>query len=214
MKRTALIFGALFIAATAMGSNEKYYEKMSETLKMFGTCKTLQDYQELANRFRVIANVQRDEWLPLYYEAQCHIMIGFMIQLESDLRDSYLERAATSIDNMIGMAPGEAELYVLKAFCYTGQLVIDPSQRAMGTTPLIHAAIARALEIEPDNPRAKFLLISNELGTAAYFGNDTAPLCEKAARLLQSWDDYQLKSPIYPDWGKNETEGIVRNCGL
>jgi hypothetical protein len=78
---------------------------------------------------------------------------------------------------------------------------------------MINAALGKALNIEPNNPRAQFLLISNELGTARYFGSDIAPICEKARQLLQSWDDYPLKSPIYPNWGRNETEGIVSSCG-
>ncbi len=83
----------------------------------------------------------------------------------------------------------------------------------MSTTPLIHTAIARALAIEPNNPRALFLRISNEMGNASFFGSDTAPICEEAAELLESWDAYELKSPIHPNWGRSETEGIVRGCG-
>ena len=75
------------------------------------------------------------------------------------------------------------------------------------------AALARALQIEPDNPRARFLQISNELGTATFFGSDTAPICEKARKLLETWDTYQLQSPIHPGWGKSETQGIVDSCG-
>lgn len=213
MKRITLLLSAMLIATVAMGGNEKYYQKMGETLGMFGTCSSVEDYQDLANRFRVIASVETGEWLPLYYEAQCYILIGFMDQLEADRRDSYLDKALSSIDDMVEMVPNEAEIHVLRAFCYTGQLVVNPPERAMNTTPLIHTAIARALAIEPNNPRALFLRISNEMGSASFFGSDTAPICEKASQLLQSWDAYELKSPIHPNWGRNETEGIVKRCG-
>lgn len=213
MKRTTLLLSAMLIATVAMGGNEKYYQKMGETMGQFGACSSVEDYQDLANRFRVIANVETGEWLPLYYEAQCYILIGFMDQLEADLRDSYLDKALSSIDDMVEMAPNEAEVHALRAFCYTAQLVVNPPERAMNTTPLIHTAIARALAIEPNNPRALFLRISNEMGSASFFGSDTAPICEKASQLLQSWDAYELKSPIHPNWGRSETEGIVKRCG-
>ena len=213
MKRTSLFAILVLASILAIGQNQKYTEKMGETIRMFGSCNTPADFQELANRFRVIANAEPGEWLPLYYEAHCYILMSFMGQSGTELRDAYLDKASESIEKMLELSPGEAEVYVMKAFYYTGYLVIDPPQRAMSTTPQIQAALARALQIEPDNPRARFLQISNELGTANFFGSDTAPICEKACNLLETWDAYQLKSPIHPGWGKSETQGIVDNCG-
>ena len=194
--------------------NSQYHEKMGESLQAFASCSTLEDYQDLANQFKVIAHVEKDEWLPLYYEAHCYILMSFMPQVEAKRRDSYLETASDLVDRMGEMAPHEAEVAVMKAFYLTGYLVVDPPQRAMNTSPQIFASIAKALSIEPDNPRALFLRISNEMGTAAFFGEDTSPYCEEASRLLDDWADYELQSPIHPSWGKNETEGIVRECGI
>lgn len=213
MKKVDLILGTLLMFTLASAQNKPYYEKMGEGLQAFSNCSTVGDYQDLANRFRVIANVEKEEWLPLYYEAHCYILMSFMPQVEARKRDSYLETASGLVDRMKEMAPGEAEVAVMEAFYLTGFLVVDPPQRAMSTSPQIHAAIARALTIEPGNPRACFLRISNEMGTAAFFGEDTSPYCEEASKLLGDWDNYKLQSPIHPGWGKNETEGIVRECG-
>jgi hypothetical protein len=213
MKRTSLFAILALMASITMGQNQKYMEKMGETIQMFGSCNTPSDFQELANRFHVIASAEPGEWLPLYYEAHCYILMSFMEQSGKELRDAYLDKASGSIEKMLELAPGEAEVYVMKAFYHTGYLVIDPPQRAMSTTPQIQAALSRALQIEPDNPRARFLQISNELGTASFFGSDTAPICEKARKLLETWDAYQLQSPIHPGWGKSETQGIVDSCG-
>jgi len=213
MKKTALFVSAMLIATLLMGVNQKYYQKMGETISEFSSCSSVEEFQTLANKFRVIANVEKEEWLPLYYEAQCYIMISFMENLSADDKDTYLEKASSIIGNMTEIAPNEAEIHVLEAFYLTGSLVVNPPQRAMNTTPLIHAAIDKALAIEPNNPRARFMSISNELGTAAYFGDDTAPMCERAVELLQNWDSYTLKSPIHPNWGKDAIEGIVNSCG-
>jgi len=213
MKKTTLFACAMFMATLVMGGDEKYYQKMGETLSGFSTCTSVEDYQNLANRFRVIANVEKEEWLPLYYQAQCYILISFMDGLSPEEKDAYLDQAFSLIDNMNEMAPREAEIKVLEAFCLTGSLVVNPPQRAMNTTPLIHAAIAKALALEPNNPRAIFLRISNEMGTASYFGEDTGTYCAQARELLQNWDSYKLKSPIHPSWGKGEVEGIVQSCG-
>ena len=212
MKKITLILGALAISTLVLGQNEQYYRKMGESLQLFSSCSSVEDYQDLANSFKVIANVEKEEWLPLYYEAHCYIIMSFMSQMENEKRDIYLQNAADLIDRMTGLAPNEAEVSVMTAFYHTGYLVVNPPQRSMNTTPLIHAAIERALTIEPDNPRALFLRISNEMGTASFFGSDVTPFCEEAGKLLASWDDYAVKSPIHPTWGKDETEGIVRSC--
>jgi len=213
MKKTALFICTVLLSTLVMGGNEKYYKKMGETLQGFSTCTTVEDYQELANRFHVIAQAETEEWLPLYYEAHCYILMGFMGNLSAEDRDSYLTKAASIVDKMKKKAPHEAEIEVQEAFYLTGSLLVNPPQRSMETTPRIHAALARALTIEPNNPRAMFMRISNEIGTARYFGSDTAPLCEQARALLEDWDKYEPKSPIHPNWGKEDTEGIVNSCG-
>jgi hypothetical protein len=213
MKRTSLFLIALLLASHVKGGNDPYYEKMKETIRHFPGCSSPEDYQDLANRFRVIAKKETGEWLPLYYEAQCYILMGFTGQLENELRDSYLDKTAALIDKMLVLAPDEAEVYVMKSFFHTAYLVVDPPQRAMVTTPLIHQAIAQALAIEPKNPRALFLRLSNEMGTASYFGEDTSPYCDQAAELLDQWDNYKSESPIHPSWGKDDVSGIVNSCG-
>ena len=213
MKRMTLLLAAILTVTVAMGQNEKYYQKMGETLGLFASASSVEDFQDLANQFGVIAKVETEEWLPLYYEAHCYILMSFMGQLEASVQDSYLDKALASINKMVEIAPNEAEVYVMKAFYHTGYLVVDPPSRAMSTQALINSALARALSIEADNPRALFLGISNEMGTANFFGSDTAPICEKAIQLLEAWDDYSVKSAIHPKWGKDETEGIVNSCG-
>jgi len=213
MKKTTLFVCAMLVATIAMGGDDKYYQKMGETIQGFNTCTTVDDFQDLANKFRVIANVEKEEWLPLYYEAQCYVQISFMGNLSAQEKDSYLEKASSVIESMTELAPDEAEVQVMTAFYYTGSLVVNPPQRAMSTTPLIHAAIAKALALEPNNPRAIFLRISNEMGTASYFGEDVSEYCTQATELLENWDSYELKSPIHPNWGKGEVDGIVQSCG-
>ena len=168
MKKVSLVLGTMLIVTLVWGQKEQYYAKMGESLQDFALCTTVEDYQDLANRFKVIANVEKEEWLPLYYEAHCYILMGFNNQVETNRRENYLEIASKLVEKLNEMAPGEAEVAVITAFYNTAYMVIDPPQRAMGTSPLIHAAIGKALAIEPDNPRAIFLRISNEMGTASF----------------------------------------------
>ncbi len=212
MKKAILVLSVVCITMATKGANEKYLQKMGQTLAGFNTCSSIEGYQGLANQFRTIANAETAEWLPLYYEAQCYILISFMDN-SGTAKDAWLDQAESSIELMLELVPRESEAYALKAFYHTGRLVVNPPQRAQTTAPLIDAAIAKALGLEPGNPRARFMRLSNDLGTANFFGSDTTPFCEDARELLKQWDSYEVRSAIHPSWGKGQVEEIVKGCG-
>lgn len=211
MKKLTLITLVLCFALSISMANEKYTRKMGETLEKFNKCSSIEEFQEVANTFKNIANVEKEEWLPLYYEAQSYILMSFMDRSGAG-KDAYLDQAETSIKKMLDLVPEEAEAYVLKAFYHTGRLVVNPPERSMTTAPLISQSLGKALSLDPGNPRALFIQLSNEMGTANYFGTDTAPMCKQAQDLLANWDSHELRSPIHPSWGKDQVEEIVKNC--
>jgi hypothetical protein len=110
------------------------------------------------------------------------------------------------------MAPGEAEVYVLQAFYFTGRLVVNPMERGQEFSQLSGKATGKALALDPTNPRAKFMKIQMDMGSAPYMGLDAKSFCPQARELLASWDNFKLKSPLYPNWGKDQVEGIVKGC--
>lgn len=212
MKKTFLILAALIITSATFATSKKYYEKMGQTLAKFANCQSIEDYQQLGNEFQVIANAENAEWLPLYYHAQCYILMSFM---ERDVaqKDIFLDVAETSINKMLELAPKEAEVHALKGFYFTARLVVNPQDRGQKYGGLSMQEIGAALALEPENPRAQYLKLSNERGTAQFFGQDTQIYCEQAAKLLSRWDNYKAKSPLYPSWGKQQVQGIVNSCG-
>lgn len=213
MKKTVLILATVCISLSSMAADEKYYQKMGETLAAFSGSETLEDLQSVANQFRTIGKAESKEWLPLYYEAQCYILMSFMDNSGANAKDAWLDQAESAIKKMLELAPQESEAYALKSFYHTGRLVVNPPQRAQTTAPLVDAAINKSLGLDPKNPRAKFMRLSNEIGTARFFGSDTAPFCDDAIELLEEWDSFKPKSAIHPSWGKSEVEGIVNGCG-
>jgi hypothetical protein len=211
MKKTMLTSIALLFAGILMATGPKYYQKMGQTLPKFGECKTIDDYQNLANQFSVIANVEKEEWLPVYYEAQCFILMSFMENENSAKKDEYLDKAETGINKLLTLAPNESEVYTLQAFYYTGRLVVNPQERGQKYGQLSGQAVGRALGIEPNNPRAQFIQLQNEIGTARFFGNDLKPYLAKAQQLLDGWDNYKIESRLHPRWGKEPLEGLIKS---
>ncbi len=209
MRKTIFLSTALFLSMFLMASGPKYFQKMGQTLPKFGECKTIDDYQNLANQFKVIANVEDEEWLPKYYEAQCYVLMSFMERENLAKKDEYLDVAELLINKMLELAPNESEAYTLQSFYYTGRLVVNPQERGRKYGALSAQAVNKALAIEPNNPRAQLINLRNELGTAQFFGNDTKPYQAKAKNLLDNWDNYKIKSRLHPRWGKGQVESIL-----
>jgi len=211
MKKIILLIAVVLVSLVSMAQKPEYYQTMGETLPQYGTCKSVADFQALGNKFELIANVEKAEWLPLYYHAHCYILMSFMEQ-DVAKKDSYLDVAEKSVNKLIEMAPAEAEVFVLQAFFYTGRLVVNPMERGQKYGQLSGQAIGKALALDATNPRAKMMEIQMNMGTARFFGTDPNSFCPQAKDLLAKWDNFKTKSPLYPNWGKDQVAGIVKGC--
>jgi len=212
MKKTMLSLLIVCMTTLSMAVNPEYYKTMGETLSGYKTCKSVDDFQTLANKFGMIANAEKGEWLPLYYQAHCFVLMSFMEQADVVKKDEYLDAADKSIEKMMKLVPNESEAYTLQGFCYIARLVVNPMERGQKYSQLSGQALGKALAINPANPRAKVLKLQNDMGAAQFFGKDPSEYCGQAVELLSKWDDYKLVSPIHPAWGKDQAQKIVDGC--
>lgn len=203
----------LYFSTALFAQPDVYHQKMGEALQGFSSTQTVADYTALAAQFERISGVESQEWLPLYYHAQCYILMSFTDrEADGTKKDEYLDVAEASIVKMIELAPEESEVYALQSFLYTGRMVVDPMSRGMSYGQKSNGAIEKSLSFNPTNPRAKYLRLSNETGTANFFGQETTPFCIQAEKLLNEWDQFTPKSTIHPSWGKNLVQGIINDC--
>ena len=212
MKKFTLILAVVLVSLVSKAQKPEYLQKMGETLGQYANCQNVEDFQALGNKFEMIANVEKSEWLPLYYHAQCYILMSFIEQGDGAKKDSYLDVAEKSVNKLMEMVPGEAEVFVLQAFYLTGRLVVNPMERGQEYGGLVGQANGKALALDPTNPRAKLMKIQMDMGSAPYMGLDPKSSCPAAKELLASWDNFKPKSPIHPNWGKDQVEGIVKGC--
>lgn len=213
MKTTITIIATMLMTLTGMSQKPEYYKAMGETLSQFSNCKTIEDYQSLGYKFNLIAQNEKEEWLPFYYHAHCYILISFMEQ-QPEKRDAYLDIAEKSIVAMMELAPQESEAHALQSMFYTGRLVVNPVARGQEYSMLSSNSVNKAVAIDPTNPRARLIQIQLGMGTAQFFGGDTKRFCKDAVDLVDTWDNYKIKSPLHPSWGKEQAIGIVKGCNL
>jgi hypothetical protein len=212
MKNTILSIAIILLALTGKSQSKEFAGAMGEALGQYATCKSVADFQALGNRFGLIANAEKSEWLPLYYQAHCYIIMSFMEPTDAAKKDSYLDVAEKSLTRMIELAPKESEVYALQSMFYSARLVVSPMERGQKFSALSAQAVGMALGLESNNPRAKFIKLRNDMGSAQFFGKDPKEYCPQASELLASWDNYKVKSPLYPSWGKEQVAEIVTGC--
>jgi len=212
MKTTLITLTIMLVSFTGMSQKNEYYQAMGETLGQYATCRTVEDFQALGNRFSMIAGNEKDEWLPLYYHAHCYIIMSFMEPSDAAKKDACLDLAEKSVNKIVAMVPEEADVFALQAMFYTARLVVNPMERGQQYGMLSGQSIGRALGIDPSNPRARLIKLQNDMGTARFYGKDTGEYCSEAKELLAGWDSFTPKSKLHPAWGKDQALEIVSGC--
>lgn len=203
----------ILVAALTTASAESAFETaMGEALSTYSEARNIEQLTASANQFQRIANAEKQEWLPLYYHALSYIRMSFMTQNNPSQCDAYLDLAQKSIDEMLLLNPTESEIYALQSMLYTARLVVDPMSRGQQMMMKSAQAIEEALELNPDNPRAFYLLLSNEVGQAQFFGKDVKEFCPRIMGLYNNWDRLNDVPKMYPSWGKGEVEGLAKRC--
>jgi len=213
MKTIITTLSLVLLSLTAFAGGEKFQQAMGKTLAGYETCQSAADFNALSAKFARIAEAEPTEWLPLYYQAHCIIVGNFNSIASAIDRDIMLDEAQKALDKLIALDPSNSEALVLQGMLYTGRLVIDPQTRGQEYGAKSAIAVGKAQGMNPNNPRARYMQIANERGTAQFFGKDMQAFCDRAAALVNEWDSLDIvASPIHPSWGKSITSGIANSC--
>lgn len=201
---TFLLFGFLLTMNT--------YEKiMLENIRQIYEASSVEAYRESANAFDRIAARETDKWEPLYYSAYGYLMMAGLSQ-ENDPKDQYLDLAMERVKKGLEIAPEESELVTLEGFAYMLRVTVDPMNRGPKFSPMAIQTFQKAISLNPDNPRAHFMLGQMELGTARFFNSDTSGPCTKIQQSVEMFEVESAEESLMPSWGKSWAEGAAEHC--
>jgi len=190
-------------------SNEAYQKAMSQSIENLFQAKSIPEYVDVANQFERISNIEKTEWLPLYYATFAYIMISFQ-EPENAKKDQYLDQAQKYLDQAMVIEPNESELHLLQGFLYPSRITVDPMNRGMALMPEMNKSLDKALELNPDNPRVYYLRATMTFHTPEEYGGGAA----KALPLYQMADEkfkiFKPKTAISPNWGKEQNEAELK----
>jgi len=165
-----ILFSISLIVASITFSQDVYVTKMKEGLTAIDSASTPKDFENTTFLFQQISSVEPDKWLPVYYTAMSYVLASYTEEQENgEQKDAYLDKAEKELEKMKTMVPNESEVYALESFYYTARLIVNPMARGMKYSGLSNKSIAKALALNPNNPRAKQLEIANNVGMAQFF---------------------------------------------
>ena len=168
-------------------------------------------WDEAENMFERIANAETEEWLPSYYIAQMNSLKSWNIKDETIL-EAQLEKAQEHLDSAMAKSEDNAELLIMQAQIYTNWVAFDGMKYGMKYAAKVSELYAKALKLEPKNPRAAFCKADWDMGSARYFGKDTTPYCEDIEASIELFNTFKPKSNFHPNWGRERAERVVEDC--
>lgn len=190
-----------------VNAQTQYETGMKKAFNLWEENKT----SEASALFERIAAVEKNNWLPVYYVALINTTEAFQTKDKEKL-NALLAKAQTAQDAAVSITPDNPELLVMQAMIYTARIVADPMNNGMKYGPKVNETYAKALALAPNNPRVVFCKAQYDLGSAAYFGNDTKPICAQIERSLTLFANFKPETPFSPKWGKDRAEEALGNC--
>ncbi len=205
MKKLILI---LFILATCSLNAQSQFEKGME--KALSTWQS-GDMNAAEQLFERIAKAEPKEWLPNYYLAQINSLKSWE-EKDINVLKAQLDKAQKCIDQAKVISPNNPEIMVMQAHIYTNWVAFDGATYGMKYSGIVSGIYNKAYMLAPENPRVVYNKAEWDMGSARYFGKDTAPYCKDIEKSIELFANFKPESDFAPNWGKERAEEVLSEC--
>lgn len=202
-----IITSIAFFIGSLLSAQTPFEQGMGKAMQFWGEGKD----NEAVATFERIASVEKTNWLPNYYIAFINTINAFNTK-DKDKVNALLIKAQDAIDNATAISPNNSEIMVVQAMLYTAILVQDPMNNGQKYSSLVMEQYAKAIAINPNNPRAVFSKAEFEIGGAKYWGTDIKPMCEAIAQSIELFANFKPESVFHPKWGADRAKEALENC--
>ena len=200
MKKVLVLLGIVLISLPAISQGKKYQKGMRKAIEQMNEADDPAAYLECVATFEEFSKANPTQWIPSYYAAQMLIISSFE-EADPATKDKVLERASKSLGYALKMAPSESEIHVLQAFYYVGMISVDPETRGPEYFEDVNWALNKARELNPRNPRGKYLEAMMALNMPDFMGGGpeaAKPIFLEAQKLFS---EFQNEDPLWHSWG-------------
>ena len=196
------------VLITSIGTAQTNFEKgMQKAFELWQN----NQWDEAENLFERISNAEPNQWLPHYYIAQMNSLKSWSQKDETILK-AQLDKAQSHLDTAMAISKDNPELLVMQANVLTNWVAFDGMTYGMKYSGKITELYEKASIIAPENPRVILGKAEWGMGSARYFGQDTAPFCKDIKKALELFSNFNPESPFHPNWGKERAEEVLKSC--
>ncbi|MET3732702.1 hypothetical protein [Moheibacter stercoris] len=200
-----LLVSSIFIPVQGQS---KYETEMEKALTSMNEAKTSDDFEKVAQHFDRIAKVEKENWLPLYYGMFIRAINAF--GMEKDPAIKKVDELEGMYSQLETLNPNQSELLTLRALFRTVKVAKDPMTYGMSLSGAIIKDYEDALKLDPNNPRAMYLMAQYNMGGAEFWGKDPKDYCpqiEKAKTLFPA----EKPNNFEPNWGEEQVDEILNS---
>lgn len=205
MKKLVLFIG-IFMSLT-LASQTKYQQGMQKAFSLWEEGKTT----EASQLFERIAKAEPTKWLPPFYAAQIEILGAFGIKDETKLT-AKLNKAQQFLNDATSNSDNNPEIIIAQALLNTAYIAFDGQKYGMTLSGKNTQLYAKALEIDPKNPRVILGNAEWNMGAARFFGKSTKPYCDEIKRAIKLAKEEKIEEEFYPKFQEKRAEEVLKQC--
>jgi hypothetical protein len=209
--KNLLLIALIFMPGKALANDTSYYAVLRNSLVLADQEYSPSTYQNLANTCDRIIALLQNEWLPFYYSAYAYCHLGYMTK-DEEKKDALLDKAQLSADAALILNPEESEIQLLIALICYGRMEINPMFRASTYFPKANAALEKAKELNPKNPRIYYLEGKSTMFKPAFMGGGVEAAVLILEKSLQYYTEFVPPFDLYPHWGEESTLTLYQDC--
>lgn len=204
-------FTFLFISIFLLGTVSTVFAQESDFQHIQGTIETAVDSLEpeklvaLNTKLEKLSESRDDltRKYALYYLGYSNYRLNVAFSdFKEDQKEAYLDEAVEWLEKATEEDKSFAEAYALLASCYGKKASGIFSGMKYG--PKSDAAMTKALELSPENPRVLMLDAIGKLYKPSMFGGSTEGAIEGFTKAADAFKNWQPPNIMAPTWGHAE----------
>ncbi len=211
MKKFILFIAVFSIINFSVAQSERYQKTMEQNIAGIDTTRTVDGWRDLGNSFQRIADAEKTQWLPFYYAAMSHVMVGNLIGTANggmggfaDKTDPEADQAELLLNKAEELGKTNSEILCVRKMIATLRMMADPMNRYQTQIPLAAEALERAKGLNPENPRIYILEGQDKYFTPEQYGGSKTEAKTLFEEAMKKFETFKPESSIHPNWGKGQ----------
>jgi len=213
MKKSIVAIAMFTCSLGAIAQSEKFQKAMEQNVAGIDTVRSIDGWKDLGNTFQRIADAEKTQWLPYYYAALSHVMIGYSIAGANggmggfaDKTDPEADQAEQLLNKAQELGKENSEIYCLRKMVASLRLMADPMNRYQTALPAATEALEKAKSLNPENPRVYLLEAQDKFYTPEQYGGSKTEAKTLFETAMKKYDAFKPESSIHPQWGKGQVQ--------